>query len=377
LRPAARKILELLFTEEIAAHQLSSANMLGLAEIRLQDGDTAGAMELLRRLVLVVGRPFENLEPAAGLLARNGHHSEAVEFLAQLVKAEPWNQNARLRSAQEQIAAAQDAGAARTLAAAVAADSGAVYADRLTAAAMLSGSGPSLGSRELDFLAYGTGGADGPYFYAARLSAAGKAAPEAAARLLQNAVADAPAKEAARVPLFYALAALKQDRLAISSLAPLLDRGYLSGYYHRYRREDDRLSDPEESNAESNTDAGASATETSESPVRKEANAADRAALAAAVAKSYVNLAELKTALTYYRTALDLQTGKAERTELNGKISGLQASIRRSRENELRMPKIQPALEQDHTVRPQLVAVVPKAPPPPKAALGKKGGSAR
>jgi hypothetical protein len=241
---------------------------------------------------------------------------------------------------------------------------------------MLSGSGPSLGSQELDFLAYGKGGADGPYFYAARVSAAGKAAPEMAARLLRNAVADVPAKEAARVPLFYALTALKQDRLAISSLTPLLDRGYLSSYSRHHPREDDRLSDPEELNSESNAEAGDSAPETSESPVRKEANAAERAALAAAVAKSYANLEELKAALTFYRTALDLQTGKAERADLNGKINALQVTIRRNRENELRMPKIHPALEQDRTVRPRLVPAVAKA-PPPKAAPNSKGGSAR
>ena len=155
-RPAARKLLEFLFIQEISSHELNAANMLGLAEIRLQDGDTSGAMDVLRRLVLVVGQPFENLDPAATLLARNGRHAEAVEFLSRLTKAEPWNQGARLHLAQEQIAAGQDAPEARSLATAVATDAQAAYADRLAAAAILTGSGPDLGSGELDVIARGT-----------------------------------------------------------------------------------------------------------------------------------------------------------------------------------------------------------------------------
>ena len=62
----------------------------GLAEIRIAAGDTPGAVELLRRLVVVVGNPFENLDPAAALLEKTGHNAEAIEFLEQLVKSAPW-----------------------------------------------------------------------------------------------------------------------------------------------------------------------------------------------------------------------------------------------------------------------------------------------
>ena len=48
-----------------------ATNFLGLAEIRLAAGDTAGALDLLRRLAVVVGNPFENLDPAAALAALN------------------------------------------------------------------------------------------------------------------------------------------------------------------------------------------------------------------------------------------------------------------------------------------------------------------
>jgi len=59
---SARKVLESVFARELEDHQLVAANVLGLAEIRIAAGDTPGAVELLRRLVVVVGNPFENLD---------------------------------------------------------------------------------------------------------------------------------------------------------------------------------------------------------------------------------------------------------------------------------------------------------------------------
>jgi hypothetical protein len=370
-RAAARKLLELLFTQEIAAHQLSSANMLGLAEIRLQDGDTAGAMELLRRLALVVGPPFENLEPAASLLSRNGHHAEAVEFLAQLVKAKPWDDSARLRLAQEQIAAEQDPVAARTLAIAVASDSKGTYSDRLAAAAALSGTGPTLGSGELDFVAYGSGTADKPYFYTARLNAAKKAPPETAVQLLQNALSDAPHQDAVRAPLFYALAGLKLDRLALASVQPLLRNGYLQRVSRSYSGYNDQSSEPEDSTAE-----GPDATDNGEpTVVPLQTPATERAALAVAVADSYARLGELESARQDYRLALNLETSKVPQADIRKKISSVQAAIRRKANNELRMPVIHNDLEQEHTVRPRLLSAVKS--PPAKPVRSTKGGRAQ
>ena len=51
-KQSARKILELVFAREIEGHNLVASNFLGLAEIRLAAGDTAGALDLLRRLVV-------------------------------------------------------------------------------------------------------------------------------------------------------------------------------------------------------------------------------------------------------------------------------------------------------------------------------------
>src|SRR6266478_4552138 len=104
-KQSARKILEFVFAQEIDEHQLVAANFLGLAEIRLAAGDTSGAVDLLRRLVLVVGNPYENLDPAAALLEKTGHNAEALEFLDQLVKAAPWEFSYRVRLAKAKIAA--------------------------------------------------------------------------------------------------------------------------------------------------------------------------------------------------------------------------------------------------------------------------------
>ncbi len=367
-RPAARKILEFLFVQEISSHQLNSANMLGLAEIRLQDGDTAGAMDVLRRLVLVVGQPFENLDPAATLLARNGRHAEAVEFLERLSKAEPWNRSARLHLAQERIAAGHNAPGARSLATAVATDAQATYTDRLAAAAILTDRGPELGSAELDVIAYGTGAADKPYFFAARLNAAKKSTDAAlSARLLQSALADAPERDAARLPLFYALAATGQNRLAISDIEPLLRNGYLVNLSIRRSRSYDQDAEPEDS-ATASPDADSSVGND-----RDEVAPADRVALAIAVAKSYSDLGALETALDYYRTALFGTTSPAQRVDITKQIANLRAAIRREANNAQRMPVIHKEIDQDHLVRPRLVAAQ-KAPPPARPGRGAKSG---
>src|SRR5256885_12181825 len=94
-----------------------------------------GALELLHRATLVVGQPFENLDAAASLLVRTGHPAEATEFLEALVKAEPWNSDARVNLAQAQIKAGKDAAGARASLLAIARNGGLVYDTRLRAAA--------------------------------------------------------------------------------------------------------------------------------------------------------------------------------------------------------------------------------------------------
>jgi hypothetical protein len=102
---SSTRVLEFVYTNQMKAGNLDLATFLGLAEVKLDDNDTAGAMALLRRMVLISGEPFTGLDPAAALLERTHHATEASEFLATLVKAEPWNQGAKRRLAQDQGAA--------------------------------------------------------------------------------------------------------------------------------------------------------------------------------------------------------------------------------------------------------------------------------
>ena len=374
-RPAARKLLEFLFMQEISAHRLNSANMLGLAEIRLQDGDASGAMDVLRRLVLVVGQPFENLDSAATLLARNGRHAEAVEFLGRLAKAEPWNQDARLHLAQEQIAANQDAAGARSLATAVATDAQAAYPDRIAAATILAGSGgPELGSRELNVIAHGTGSADRPYFFAARLNAAKNSTDAAlSARLLQSALADAPERNTTRLPLFYALTTLRQDRLAISEIEPLLRNNYLNNRYGGRSRSYDQNAEPDDPTSAA---SDAVTDEPLDGREPNEALPADRVALAIAVAKSYANLGALENSLSYYRMALSGTVSAMQRAEATKNITNLRAAIRRNANNVQRMPVIHQELDQNHLVRSRLVAMQ-KSPPSAGSGRSAKSGDAQ
>ena len=156
-KQSARKILEFVFAREIEEHKLVAANFLGLAEIRLASGDTTGALDLLRRLVVAVGNPFENLDPAAALLEKIGHNAEAIEFLDQLVKSAPWDPSYRLRLAKAKLTAGQDSSAAQEALATVAAAPTASYDLRLKAAAAIGGRPHSnLGSGELNLLAAAT-----------------------------------------------------------------------------------------------------------------------------------------------------------------------------------------------------------------------------
>jgi len=99
---SSRRVLEFVYTNQMKAGNLDQATFLGLAEIKLENKDTAAAIALLRRMVLISGEPFTGLDPAAALLERTHHPAEAAEFLTTLITAEPWNQDAKRRLAEAQ-----------------------------------------------------------------------------------------------------------------------------------------------------------------------------------------------------------------------------------------------------------------------------------
>jgi tetratricopeptide (TPR) repeat protein len=240
-KQSARKLLEFVFARELDEHKLVAANFLGLAEIRIAAGDTEGAVKLLRRLVVAVGNPFENLEPAAVLLEKTGRNAEAVEFLGQLAQSAPWKPVYRLRLAKAIIAAGKDTGPAQDVVVSIASSPDVPYTVRTQAALTLTGlhhqsdqSQIEVGSKELSLLASGVNGssafaADQPFFYEARLQAAQSSSePRIKFRLLRNALADTPTRDDARIPLFLAAARERSDQFARGVIEPLLHQQFLS-----------------------------------------------------------------------------------------------------------------------------------------------------
>ena len=377
-KQAARKILELVFAREIEAHNLVAANFLGLAEIRLAAGDMAGALDLLRRLVVVVGNPFENLEPAAALLEKTGHNAEAVEFLDQLVKSAPWDASYRLRLAKAKLDA-HDAAVVRNSTdsrdALVAIASAAVtpYDLRLKAAVALAGRPHAdLGSGELNLLAgpaaaITSAAADIFYFYDARVRAAQNAGDaKARIQLLSHCIVDFPRRDEARIPLFQAAATLRSNEYALGIMEPLFQTQFLRSETPAgggAGDEDEQIvssSDDEESGDDNDAPATAAV----------KLSRAQQAQVAQMIGDTMVRLDRLAEAVRYYQTARQFETAPAIRKTLHRKIADTKASLRIQQQNAARQPILHEPLEQDRVVRPQLIA---RATPAPKAAISKGG----
>jgi len=365
-KQSARKILELVFAREIEDHKLVAANFLGLAEIRLAAGDTTGALDLLRRLVVAVGNPFENLDPASSLLEKTGHNAEAIEFLDQLVKSSPWDPSYRLRLAKARLTAGKDADAAQNALSTIASALATSYDVRLQAAAALSGRSHSdLGSGELNVLSSDpksitTAAADKFYFYEARIKAAENLNDTPAkAPLLSHCVIDFPRRDAARVPLFETTAS-GQGPYALGIMEPLMQTQVLLDNTTEGTNEEEQIanSGSDEEGADETT-----------APARSDAqlSAAQRARLSQMIADAMIRLDRTADALPYYQNARKLEPSVTIRKALSRKIADAKSDLRILRENAARQPLLHEALEQDRVVRPRLQARVT----PPNAAAAK------
>jgi hypothetical protein len=354
-RQSARKVLEFLFARQLEEHQLSAASFLGLAEMRLADGDTPGAIALLKRMVLTVGDQYQGMDSAAALLEKINRPAEALVFLEPLVKATPWDATFRLRLAKAQLAANQDkTGAAATMAK-IATDRENPYSLRVQAASAL----PSLtqtgelGSGELKLIAAGASSitpadADRPFFYDARLAAVQKAShAQEKMELLGKALADLPSRNDARVPFFRAAASLQQDELALASIEQLLQRGAVGRVSRKNARDEDVVAASEESEADEETSASG--------PVPA-LPTSQQAQVAQEVATVMMRLERLDQAEAYLKTAQKLEKSQAELKRISAHLADLRAHLRRQHVNALRHPVLHEALEQDRLVRPRLVA---------------------
>jgi predicted Zn-dependent protease len=369
-KQSARKLLEFVFAREIDEHKLIAANFLGLAEIRIAAGDTPGAMDLLRRLVAVVGNPFENLEPSAALLEKTGHNAEAIEFLDQLVKSAPWEPAYRLRLAKAKIAAGKDAALAPDALVAIASSGDVPYRLRVETAVALAGARPQakLGSGELDLLAgdasrISIAAADQPFYYDARLSAGQtKIDAQRELQLLASALADTPDREDVRIPLFETAASLQDDEYAVAVLEPLHQQFLLGRLAPPGDEEQEIIGSDEEENTQEEVTSSPRASAKLLPPQQTQ--------IAWEAGNVMVRLDRLNEALPYLQLAGKLEKASARHKEIESKIAEVKSSLRRQKLNAARQPILHEPLEQDRVVRPRLVArALPRTKPVTKGSV--------
>ena len=351
---SARLCLEFLYTRALEQRELSAANFLGLAEVRLETGDLTGAMGLLRRMTLVSGKAYEAMKPAAVLLQKRGHLAEAAEFRALLLRVMPWDAEVRLRLAEALLAVQQDRQRAVRLLTAVVNEPGAVYETRVAAALLLRSAGGEAfraSGAELDLLARG-----GPleartfeqlFFYHGRLQAAtAPADPGVSLRLLRGALEIKPDAEAPRLPLLRAALKAKRYQLAVSGLQPLLQAGRIHRFLQRW----------EARNEENQTAFSMIGPTARRFLSRSGFSPEERAAAARVLAEAFERLHRRGAAEMLLRIAIHLEPSAAMRAQLERRVKVMAAERHQRVQNSLRRPKVSKNLEQSRPVRPQLTA---------------------
>ncbi len=365
-KQSARKILEFVFARELDEHKLVAVNFLGLAEIRIAAGDTPGAAELLRRLVTVVGDPYQNMDAAAALLEKTGHNAEAIAFLDPLVKSTPWEPAFRLRLARAQISARTDTSGAQDSLAKITAASRNPYNHRVEAALMLSGSrhATEFGSAELKLLGGDSrsitlAAADQPFFYDARVRAAqysGDAHQKM--QILTRVLEDTPARDDARIPLFHAAVSVHSDAFALASIDKMLREQRIRQLAPSETNDEEEILRFDEGPAEQDEEAPPVYGPTKLLP-------AQQAQLARSVGVVLMRLHRFSEALSYLQAARKLEKTPAQRKELAAEISDVRTHLRSEQLNAARQPILHAGLQQDRLVRPRLVA---RSAPPAKPA---------
>jgi cellulose synthase operon protein C len=338
-RASSRQIMEFVYTRQLESFQFSAATFLGLAEIRLEQGDTNASVALLHRMTLVVGEPFEDLAVAAELLSKAGHPTEALPFLTDRVRAVPWDFAAKVQLGKLLVSAGKDRDQGIRMLEAVAESNDPPYETRAAAARFL-GESKALplanASAELNLLSgpspIPAAGAEQPYFYYARVAAAAQASdPAIKIRLLEGAVSIAPNADDQKLALFEEAYRAKHYQAAIAAIHPLLSRNGL-------------VVSPETAEEQSEN-----AFYSGQFMVG--ADTARRAITARELADAYSNLNRPGDAAFYFRIALQLDPADAES---KARLSVLQTQLEKQRANRQRQPGITENLEQDHPVRPRL-----------------------
>ncbi len=336
---AARQILEFVYNRQLESFQFSAATFLGLAEIRLEQGDTNVAVTLLHRMTMVVGEPFENLTGAADLLSKTGHPAEALPFLTDRVRAVPWDFAAKAQLGKLLVSTGKDRDLGIRMLRAVAESNDPPYKTRVAAARFLGESKAApraTASAELNLLSgprpIPAADAEKPYFYYARMAAAAQASDAAVKiRLLEGAASIAPDADDPKLALFDAAYRAKRYQTAIAAIHPLISR---SGLMVPQEPVEERYGNPFYS-----------------VQFMTGAVTARRAVIARELADSYSNLNMSRDAAFYFQIALQLDPADAES---KARLSALQTQLEQRRANRQRQPVITENLEQDHRVRPRL-----------------------
>ena len=366
----ARRILEFVYARQIDARDFAAANFLGLAEVRLQQGNVAPAVALLDRMNLVAGQPFENLAPAGDLLVKMGRPAEAAQFYRLRVKAVPWDADARLKLAQaEAVANAQRNDAIQLFTSLVSSPS-AAYAKRASAAeslAALQAPAPGQGSAELEWLIRKgpAAAAESQGFYYARLRAAQEAAdPATKIRLLLDAIAIRPEDFSQRAPgsepsnespqgvsprilLTDAAAAANQNELAITAITPLLEQSLTLVMQP----------DTQESEAAEEVSGQPDYPDSLWKWFLRDQKLTDeqKSLLAAQLAGALVKLDRLTEAVRLWKIAATLATDNSGRSKASSELERVQAQLKLERADQERRPVITNHLEQSVLVRPRLL----------------------
>ena len=356
----ARQVLEFVYNRQLESFQFTAATFLGMAEIRLEQGDTKTAVALLQRMTLVVGEPFENLSDAAELLNRTGHPAEALPFISDRVRAVPWDLAAKVQLGKLLVATGKDRDQGIRMLRATAESNDAPYETRAAAARFLGESKATelaTGAAELNLLSgqapIPAASAEKPYFYYARLAAAAQSSDAAIKlRLLEGAAAIDPDSDDPKLMVFSEAYRAKRYQSAIAAVYPLILRGGITvpveqqekllalggedQYQNRYYAE-------QFLNGVVRYGRHAAAPSMLD-PSR-------RAVIARELADSYSKLNMPREAAVYYRIALQLDKADAE---AKTQLTSLEAQLEQQRANRQRRPVITVNLEQDHAVRPRL-----------------------
>jgi cellulose synthase operon protein C len=305
-----------------------SSLFLGLAEVKLEQGDATAALALLRRMTNVAASPFEPLAPAAALLERFGRTAEAIEFRTRLAQAAPWDQANQIALASLKKDQTRLMELARS--------PQAPYADRVIAAKSMKVS-EDLGSAELNWLASSNAdvtAVEKPYFAASRVEAAQRTTdPAVKFRLLRGALEIEPAAQDVRLPLFRAALAVNRNQGAVSVWATSLERTAIGQSLVQFR-------DPEGPEEADLRWAAADFL-----PMLDE-----RAEVARELAGAYRRLNYLPAARLLLRLSQRVQPSAATATEL----ASVEAEQAARAENQRRAPVIRTGLEQERPVRPRL-----------------------